>query len=371
MAVIVALDQRDGAFAHPNVAMALTGAALGVTAAATVLARTAPTLLVHPAAILVELALGITLVLLDPWLYDLAADHTQSFGSVWPLAAVLSAGIAGGGWAGVAAGASIGLADGIGEALFLPGTDALQAPWAGGITGAVGSVVLYGLGGLVAGLAVARLREAEREIALARARDEVGRTLHDGVLQTLAIVQRRSDDGELVALARDQELDLRRFLFGTEPERRSRRGTDPESVLRGVAADAERRHGIVVQVVGTGDAPAIDSDVAAALTGAVGECLANAARHGDARRATVFVDREGDGVLCSVKDDGRGFDPSHTVEGVGLERSVRGRVDEVHGTVAIESSPGRGAEITLVVPRRLRKQRPDGDQPEEPDDHDS
>ena len=106
-----------------------------------------------------------------------------------------------------------------------------------------------------------------------------------------------------------------------------------------------------------------------AVAGAVGEALTNAAKHGDATRVVVFVDPGDDGaVLVSVNDDGCGFDPDRTDEGVGLSRSIRGRMDEVGGRVEVDSAPGRGTEVRLHLPdlrgcrpsdvRRVSRRRP-------------
>ena len=348
--VVIVLDARNDSFERVGIAVVLLVAAAAYTGWATLAVRIDPHRVVATGALVVEGAIALGLALADGLAYGNLPNsgHSQSLGTIWPLAWVLTVGIRFGAAGGMVAGCSIGSAQFLSTWLFS------DKVWRGDDwVGALGSVVTYGLGGAIAGFAAARLRQAEREVAFARAREEVARTLHDGVLQTLAVVQRRSDDDELVRLARDQEQDLRSFLFGTSPARRRGRsaGTDLEAALRETATHAERRHGLRTQVVVAGElAPAAEA-LAEAVQGAVAEALTNAAKHGNATQATVFLDPGDDGELfCSVKDDGSGFDPATTDEGVGLSRSIRARVEEVGGRVEIDSRPGRGAEVRIRVP---------------------
>jgi signal transduction histidine kinase len=215
------------------------------------------------------------------------------------------------------------------------------------------TIVLYALAGGVAGFVTARLREAERRISLAQAREEIARTLHDGVLQTLAIVQRRAGDAgdeDTVRLAHDQERELREYLFGTPSAVGG--GGDLGGRLRAAGARFEDRYGGTARVIVADDAPALPPPVIDALAGAVGEALANAGKHGGATTVTIFAepDPAGGTLFCSVKDDGHGFDPATTTEGEGLRRSVRGRIAEVGGRVEIDGRPGRGTEVRCWLP---------------------
>jgi signal transduction histidine kinase len=210
----------------------------------------------------------------------------------------------------------------------------------------VSTGVLLALAGAVGGDVARRLRRAESEVAAARAREEVARTLHDGVLQTLAVVQRRSSDSDLVHLARDQELELRAWLAGDA----TRDEPDLGAALRDAAARIEKVHGFAVRVVVADDLPEQPQAVVTAVAGAVGEALVNAAKHSGGTRATVYAEPGDDGVFVSVKDDGHGFDPATTPPRMGTTASIRGRVAEVGGRVEVDGNEGHGTEVRLWLP---------------------
>ena len=323
--------------AHPFAAVVLCGAAAAASLALGAASRWRAALLFHPAVVAAEVALGTGLLVADGWVYG--GPHRVSLGSAWPISGALAAGIVAGPYGGIAAGTVIGLGRWGGTHL-----DDMGSP---GLLSLLSTTFLYALAGGAAGLVMRRLQQATDEIAASRAREEVARTLHDGVLQTLAVVQRRSTDSELATLARTQERELREFLFGIDRVQGSLLAE-----LRHVAATATARHGMDVEVTAVDDPGVLADDVVRAVAGAVGEALTNAAKHGAARRAVVFVDPDEDAghVQISVDDDGAGFDVDEVAEGVGLGRSIRGRVTEVGGRVRVRSTPGRGTEVRLTLP---------------------
>jgi signal transduction histidine kinase len=334
------------ALVRPWLALLLVGLALAITATFTVVLRADPFALLRPGPVITELVVALALVVCDGWAFgpDHAFSTSQSLGVAWPMAAVLSAGVAFGGWAGAAAGVAAGFAR-MGGAL----ANGASLTGGGRVLSLASTVFLYALAGGVAGYVALLLRRAEREISAARAREEVARTLHDGVLQTLAVVERRADDPALARLAREQERDLREFLFGATD--RTDRDHDLGIALRAAAGRFEDTFGGRAQVVLDDDLPSLDEANVRALASAVGEALTNAGKHGGARRVTVYAERDERGVFCSVKDDGSGFDTSAVREGIGLGRSIRGRMAEMNGRVEVESAPGRGTEVRLWLPQ--------------------
>ncbi len=329
---------------------------------------------------LTELGVGAVVLLGDGFVYDPGRGISLPWS--WPAAGVMAIGVARGWRAGLASALAMVGASLITE--FRLDTN-LSEP-----VQAFSRLGLWAVTGLVAGYVSSRLRRAEAEVALARAREEVARQLHDGVLQTLAVIQRRSDDGELASLARDQESDLRRFLSGGRSAGPAAAAFSPdpraEGGLDGVAAAATaaglepglrllaQRHerlfpGTAVTVVVAPDAPQPRPDSLEALLGAAGEALTNVGKHAEADRVTVYAEpadpddladaaerigvdapgRRRAMVFLSVKDNGRGFDAEATAERIGVSRSIRGRISDAGGLAEIASRPGRGTEVRLWI----------------------
>jgi signal transduction histidine kinase len=219
----------------------------------------------------------------------------------------------------------------------------------GGLIAAVAAVI----GGLVltAGpwvLKVGReLSDERRQRIRGEERAELSAHLHDSVLQTLTLIQRRADDPDaIVKLARQQEHELRDWLYG--------RSAPGEATVRGemeaVARDVEARHGVTIEAVHVGDRP-LDS-ATRGLTEATREALVNAAKHADVTTVSLYVENTQEATTVFVRDRGRGFDPAAVADDrAGIRESIRGRLTRLGGTSEISSIPGEGTEVEMHLPR--------------------
>ncbi|HUR77056.1 MAG TPA: ATP-binding protein [Acidimicrobiales bacterium] len=192
------------------------------------------------------------------------------------------------------------------------------------------------------------LKFERRERIRSQERADMAAHLHDGVLQTLALIQRRADDPKDVrAMARRQERELREWLF-EDPA--SKQIDSVGTLLRRELAAVEDDHQIRVEIVSSGDAPL--DDAARALIAAGREAVVNAARHANVDKIDVYLQANGDRVELFVRDRGVGFDAGAIVaDRHGVAESIKGRVERAGGTAEVRTAPGDGTEIELRVPR--------------------
>jgi signal transduction histidine kinase/phage shock protein PspC (stress-responsive transcriptional regulator) len=181
-----------------------------------------------------------------------------------------------------------------------------------------------------------RIRETERA--------DLAAHLHDSVLQTLALIQRKAGDpAEVVRLARAQERELRGWLYAGP------RGSQASlaSAVTEVAHEVEDLHGIPIELVVTGDRP-LDSG-GSALVRALREALLNAVRHG-AAPVSAYVEVGTESVEAFVRDHGSGFDLDAVApDRFGVRESILGRMSR-HGGSASVRRLEHGTEVSLALP---------------------
>ncbi len=194
------------------------------------------------------------------------------------------------------------------------------------------------LGGNLATERAARIREQERA--------EVAAHLHDSVLQTLALIQKRAGEPrEVAALARRQERELRSWLL----ERPNGAGAESlRAALERAAAEVEELHGVPIEAVVVGD-ERLDVHLKA-LVGAAREAMTNAAKFAGADHIDLYAEVGSERVEVFVRDRGVGFQPD-AIPGDrrGVRDSIVGRVERHGGRAYVRSAPGEGTEVELAI----------------------
>ncbi|MGO4955946.1 PspC domain-containing protein [Luteococcus sp. Sow4_B9] len=195
---------------------------------------------------------------------------------------------------------------------------------------------------------IARWRRAsqaahERQL-LDQARADMAAHLHDSVLQTLALIQRQSNDPKQVAsLARRQERELRTWLYGEEPT-----DSSLKAALTRAAEEIEAERGVDVELVCVGDAQS--NTRTDAVVRAAREAMMNAAKHSGTQRVDVYSEVDGNLVEVFVRDRGAGFDlDAIDDDRMGVRRSIIERMERHGGSARVRSAPGEGTEIRLVM----------------------
>lgn len=294
----------------------------------------------------VDLLVAVTAILLSPYVEGPEVDATVP--GFWVAAAVLACAIHGRWLGGLAAAALVSLAD------YAVRTHFTQHNW--------GNIFLLLLGGTIIGFLMDMLHRmaaerdrAERTAAAATERQRLSRVVHDGVLQVLALVQKRGaeiggETAELGRLAGEQEVALREFVQHDTLIPASGSGTLDLSQL--LARQATRS--VTVSTPGPCLVPA---DFATEVSHVVAACLSNVRHHVDRDApAWVLLEDRGASLVVSVRDEGPGIPAGRLAaaraEGrLGVAESIQGRVQALGGSAALDTGAwGTEWEFTFDRP---------------------
>ncbi|MEM7127818.1 MAG: AAA family ATPase [Chloroflexota bacterium] len=209
-----------------------------------------------------------------------------------------------------------------------------------------------------------RYRQAPIE-AIGEERSRLARELHDSVTQALytanlyaGAAKRALTSGkqettqeyiqELQGTIREATHDMRLLIFELRPPLLEKEGL--ASAIRSRIESVEARSGIDVQFVAD-DQVRLPIAIEAELYRVVQEALNNIVKHAHAKAVSIkWITEENHGIL-EVSDNGRGFDPQ-TSGGdghIGLT-SMAERVENLGGTLTIQSAPAQGTTIQVKVP---------------------
>ncbi|UWX96535.1 PspC domain-containing protein [Arthrobacter zhaoxinii] len=181
-----------------------------------------------------------------------------------------------------------------------------------------------------------RIRQTERA--------EIAAHLHDSVLQTLALIQKRAgSEQDVIRLARAQERELRQWLYSD----RARAEDHLVECLRRMAAEIEDAYGHPIELVAVSDAEL--DERTEALASAARAAVLNAAQHAGGT-VSVYVECRPEQLEVFVRDRGPGFDPEAVPpDRIGVRGSIIGRMQRAGGSAAIRSTSD-GTEVRLVLP---------------------
>jgi signal transduction histidine kinase len=335
---------RHSAYNHP-VAGAWVMVGLALWTAAAVWAYESPHRRV-PILLLADLAVAVGAILITP--YIKGSSFNATLPGFWVAGVVLAWAICWRMVGGVAVAAVVSIAD-----VSIRRGDLTQTNYANIFLLIVGGAIVGFLSDLLQRTAVER-DQAEREAAAAAERQRLARVVHDGVLQVLALVQRRGAEiggeaAELGRLAGDQEVALRALV-------QQNSAPDAVSGARDLGATLAALATSWVSVAVPASPVMLPATAVDEITAVVTECLTNVRQHlGHDAPAWVLVEDVGSACVISVRDDGPGIPAGRleqaAAEGrLGVASSIRGRVADQGGTATLASS-SEGTEWEFRFPR--------------------
>lgn len=201
------------------------------------------------------------------------------------------------------------------------------------------------------------------------ARRKLARDLHDGPTQKVAAIAMRlsalkimageqperlpEELAKLETLATQTSKEIRGMLFTLRPLLLESRGLGP--AIETLLNDLQDSTAVQTNLSGAEAGEALSERTQGVVFAVIEEALSNVRKHAGAGSVEVQMAQEEDLFVARIHDDGAGFDPQE-VSSLYRERGNLGmlnmqeRAARLDGSLRVESAPGAGTTITLIVP---------------------
>jgi len=219
-------------------------------------------------------------------------------------------------------------------------------------------------------------REEERQIYMARIfqaqekeRQRISLELHDSSVQDLIAIANRANDltldeygqntvkvHEKASWIRDIIMDvseeLRRISLDLRPGLLDNLGLVP--AVRWLAERMNRESQVDTKVSIKGKHRKLHSETGATIFRVIQEALSNIRRHSEATNAMVCFEYKSRSIRVTIEDNGKGFDQRTTLNKLAQNNqlgilSMEQRIKSLNGTFSVQSQPGKGTSITIVI----------------------
>ncbi len=211
------------------------------------------------------------------------------------------------------------------------------------------------------------LQSLRERMATGEERARIAREIHDGLGHSLVsvilrlelcqkLLKRAPEEAEAllkeeIPALRDAWNEGRDLAFHLHPwESETGNDSDLTETLRRLVGRFSSRTGLCIDFLSEGEEKNLRSSTAFGLTRIVQEALTNAVKHANATKIEVGLKFLQDGgILCSIRDNGTGFEGEQAQSGFGLQ-AMRERAQSFGGSMEMKSSPSSGTEVKVTLP---------------------
>jgi len=215
------------------------------------------------------------------------------------------------------------------------------------------------------------LATAERQAGMMDERQRLAREIHDTLAQGFSSIVMQLEGAEAAfptefrtlqgyldsarRTARENLAESRRLMWALQPAAFDH--ATLAEILSHLAIGWSEESGIAISTIVTGTSQSLRPEIEVTLLRAAQETLANARKYARASQVALTLSYMDGMVILDVQDNGVGFDPAclsasavgQRPGGFGL-KALRTRIEQLDGTLSIESTPGEGTTIAVALP---------------------